>query len=114
MFCFVQVEFSQNLVPQQTVVNMKKDDSSKPNVFMFSAIEGFVSALEEVASKLSYNIYGLQCTEDAPTDSMGSMAKFFVAVCICISRCATFIINILFNLIFRKLKKFKNLDHITS
>lgn len=62
---------------------MKKDDSSKPNVFMFSAIEGFVSALEEVASKLPYNIYGLQCTEDAPTDSMASMAKFFVAVSYC-------------------------------
>lgn len=59
---------------------MKKDESSKPNVFMFSAIEGFVSALEEVASKLPYNIYGLQCTEDAPTDSMSSMAKFFAAV----------------------------------
>lgn len=59
---------------------MKKDDNSKPNVFMFSAIEGFVSALKEVASKLPYNIYGLQCTVDVPTDSMGSMAKFFVAV----------------------------------
>lgn len=59
---------------------MKKDESNKPNLFMFSAIEGFVSALEEVASKLPYNIYGLQCTEDAPTDSMASMAKFFVAV----------------------------------
>lgn len=59
---------------------MKNEESSKLNVFMFSAIEGFVSALEEVASKLPYNIYGLQCTEDAPTDSMASMAKFFVAV----------------------------------
>jgi len=62
---------------------MKKDESSKPNVFMFSAIEGFVSALEEIASKLPYNIYGLQCTEDAPTDSMASMAKFFVTVSCC-------------------------------
>jgi len=62
---------------------MKKDITSKPNVFMFSAIEGFVSALDEVASKLPYNIFGLQCTEDAPTDSMASMAKFFVAVRFC-------------------------------
>lgn len=77
---FLQVEFNQSLVPQETVVNMKKSETSKPNVFMFSAIEGFVSALEEVASKLPYNIFGLQCTEDAPTDSMASMAKFFVAV----------------------------------
>lgn len=83
LFPTLQVEFTQNLVPQETVVSMKKDDSSKPNVFMFSAIEGFVSALEEVASKLPYNIYGLQCTEDAPTDSMASMAKFFVAVSYC-------------------------------
>ncbi|XP_060839445.1 fatty acid synthase-like isoform X1 [Rhopalosiphum padi] len=74
-----QVEFSQSLVPQETIINMKNDENSKLNVFMFSAIEGFVSALEEVASKLPYNIYGLQCTEDAPTDSMASMAKFFVA-----------------------------------
>lgn len=59
---------------------MKKNESTKPNVFMFSAIEGFVSALEEIASKLPYNIYGLQCTVEAPTDSMASMAKFFVAV----------------------------------
>jgi len=74
-----QVEFNKNLVPLETVVNMKKGESNKPNVFMFSAIEGFVSALEEVASKLPYNIYGLQCTEDAPIDSMASMAKFFIA-----------------------------------
>lgn len=78
------MEFSKNLVPQETVVNMKKEENDKPNVFMFSAIEGFVSALEEVASKLPYNIYGLQCTEDAPTDSMASMAKFFVSVSTCV------------------------------
>lgn len=59
---------------------MKKDESNKSNVFMFSAIEGFVTALEEIASKLPYNIYGFQYTEDAPTDSMASMAKFFASV----------------------------------
>ncbi|XP_050423114.1 fatty acid synthase-like isoform X2 [Adelges cooleyi] len=74
-----QVEFSKNLVPQETVVDMKKEDNGKPNLFMFSAIEGFVSALQDVASKLPFNVYGLQCTQDAPTDSMTSLAKFFIS-----------------------------------
>lgn len=59
---------------------MKKDGNTKSNLFMFSAIEGFVSALEEVANKLPYNVYGLQCTKDVPTDSMKSLAKFFITV----------------------------------
>lgn len=68
------------LVPEHTSVLMKTLGHNKPKLFMFSPIEGFVAAMDEIASKLPFNIYGFQYTNNIPMDSMESFAGFFVSV----------------------------------
>lgn len=47
-------------------------------IYQVHAIEGVVAPLEPLASRLNRPVYGLQCTQEAPLDSIQDLAKFYV------------------------------------
>lgn len=77
-----QVEFSFELMPKKCLVELisqATNNKKKTNpLFMVHAIEGVVKALEPLASKLNYPVWGLQCTVDAPLDSIQDLAGFYI------------------------------------
>uniref|UniRef100_S4R5M1 Fatty acid synthase n=1 Tax=Petromyzon marinus TaxID=7757 RepID=S4R5M1_PETMA len=53
-------------------------DGAAPPLFFVHPIEGTPIAFKRLASKLSVPCYGLQCTEEAPLDSISSLAEFYL------------------------------------
>lgn len=53
-------------------------DSKQRPLFVVHAIEGFVDALAPLASRLDTPVWGLQCTADAPLDTLQQLAVFYV------------------------------------
>ena len=45
-----------------------------------NSLTGVVDALQHVASHLDQPVYGFQCTEDVPQNSIADMAAFYVKV----------------------------------
>lgn len=76
-----QVEFSQELMPTESLVQLPskaKPNSTQPPIFVVHAIEGVVAALKSFAAELSYPVWGLQCVENAPLDTINDLAAFYV------------------------------------
>ncbi|XP_034937434.1 fatty acid synthase [Chelonus insularis] len=65
------------IVPKKAVVRLDEGRTGKPTFFVH-AIEGFVSSMKSLASILTTPVYGLQCIEDAPMESMSDLGKFYV------------------------------------
>lgn len=68
---------SQTLTPLPSSVDPKKN---APTVFLIHPVEGLIMALKYVASLLPFKIYGIECAEEAPLDSMSSLAAFYIKV----------------------------------
>jgi fatty acid synthase len=69
------------LMPSKTVTLLESQADGKtnvPNVFFIHPVEGLVSALKNLASVLPYRVYGIECTQDTPLDSVESIASFYV------------------------------------
>lgn len=76
-----QVVFTSELMPTETLVKLQSkapNDSKKRPLFVVHAIEGFVTALKPLADKMTCPVYGLQCTADAPLNSISDLAAFYV------------------------------------
>lgn len=76
-----QVVFTTELMPTETLVRLQSKapaDSKKRPLFAVHAIEGFVTALKPLAAKLTVPVWGLQCTADAPLDSLTDLAAFYI------------------------------------
>lgn len=52
--------------------------SKRNPIFVVHAIEGFVDALTPLASRLDVPVWGLQCTADAPLESLQGLAVYYV------------------------------------
>ncbi|XP_037134459.1 fatty acid synthase [Syngnathus acus] len=61
-----------------TVTSLNDVQSQERPLFLVHPIEGSVAAFKTLASKLSVPCYGLQCTKDAPLDSIQSLAAYYV------------------------------------
>lgn len=70
----------QQLIPTETIVHMNSIKNGIPLVFLHP-IEGSVHMLQPLANLLSCPVYGLQCTPDAPTDSVEALAAWYWQVC---------------------------------
>lgn len=70
-----------DIMPSKTLVpmNTKESDASKTPVFIVHPIEGFVTALENLAKQLKRPAFGLQCTVDAPLNSISDLAKYYIS-----------------------------------
>ena len=76
-----QVEFTQELMPVECLVKLpsKYDGkSAKRPLFLVHAIEGVVTPLKAMASELECPVWGLQCVADAPLDTIGNLASFYI------------------------------------
>ncbi|XP_077481477.1 fatty acid synthase [Stigmatopora argus] len=61
-----------------TVMLLNDVQNQERPLFLVHPIEGSITAFKTLASKLSIPCYGLQCTKDAPLDSIQSLAAYYV------------------------------------
>ncbi|XP_077184140.1 fatty acid synthase [Paroedura picta] len=61
-----------------TVVRLNEVQSSESPLFLIHPIEGSLTVFNTLASKLCIPSYGLQCTKDAPLDSIQSLASYYI------------------------------------
>lgn len=76
-----QVEFTLELMPTECLVQLpSKHDgkSAKRPLFVIHAIEGVVTPLRDMAAELECPVWGLQCVADAPLDTIGDLAAFYI------------------------------------
>ncbi|XP_049809979.1 fatty acid synthase isoform X1 [Schistocerca nitens] len=75
-----QFENLEELMPKDVLVQMpsKGTHGKKNAIFIVHPIEGVVTALHELASEVSQPVWGLQCTSEAPLDSIHELAKFYL------------------------------------
>ncbi|XP_003423914.1 fatty acid synthase [Nasonia vitripennis] len=66
------------IVPKKSLVQLETRKSVGEPIFVVAAIEGIVNSLKSLASEIERPVYGLQCTKDAPLESIGELAEFYV------------------------------------
>ncbi|CAG9771106.1 unnamed protein product [Ceutorhynchus assimilis] len=68
------------IMPSKTLVAVpsKSSDNKKPPVFIVHPIEGVIDALRGFAKNIDAPVYGLQCTKNAPLNTISDLAKFYV------------------------------------
>lgn len=64
-------------MPSEKVVRFGEEKKASP-VFVIPPIEGTVILLTSLVSKLSCPVYGLQCTNQAPLESIQTLAQYYV------------------------------------
>lgn len=77
-----QAKFSMvELMPTKSLVQMKSkvDDASKSPVFVLHPIEGVVTALNGLSKEIKAPVYGLQCTENSPLNSIQDLAGYYIS-----------------------------------
>lgn len=67
---------SKQLVPESTIVHMNSVTTGTP-LFIVHPIEGTVAMLNALAQLINVPVYGLQCTPEAPSDSIQSLAAWY-------------------------------------
>lgn len=71
-------------MPTETITilpsELDEKKSNVPNVFFIHPVEGLIAALKPLASLLPYKVYGIECVEDAPLDSINTLAAFYIKV----------------------------------
>lgn len=68
-------------MPAQTLVQLPSKaapDSKRKPLIVVHAIEGFIDALLPLASQMDVPVWGLQCTADAPMESLQGLAVYYV------------------------------------
>lgn len=73
---------SKQIMPLDTMVQMNRGTGveASPTWFAVHSIEGVVAPLDTVMTQLNASVYGLQCTENAPMESMAALAAFYIQV----------------------------------
>lgn len=67
---------SGQLVPDRTIIHMNSVKSGIPLVIVHP-IEGTVAMLNSLAQLINFPVYGLQCTPDAPSQSIEQLATWY-------------------------------------
>ena len=66
------------IVPKKSLVQLETRNATGAPIFVVSAIEGVIGSLKSLANELERPVWGLQCTRDAPLESIGEFAEFLV------------------------------------
>lgn len=69
-----------HIAPKDIVVNMNNGHKGRTPMFVIHPIEGSVSILEELMSRVEFPVYGFQCTSSVPLTSMTDLASFYLKV----------------------------------
>lgn len=70
--------YETEIVPKISLVELETKNSKGTPLFLIHAIEGIISPLKTLAALLERPVWGLQCTQDAPLDSMSELAGFYI------------------------------------
>lgn len=76
-----QVQFNAELMPTQCLIRLPSkapETETKNAMFIVHAIEGVTTALLPLASLMTIPMYGLQCTNDVPTDTIEVLAAYYI------------------------------------
>ena len=66
------------IVPTKSLIQLQSKGKTGEPIFVIHAIEGVVSSLKSLASELTRPVWGLQCTKDAPLDSITDLAAYYI------------------------------------
>ena len=66
------------LMPSDTLIQLSEGDASQGVLFVVHPIEGVLVSLQPVMERVNRTVYGLQCTKDAPMDSIAELAAFYI------------------------------------
>lgn len=69
-------------MPTNTISQLASAASNKksPIVFFIHPVEGLVEALKPLATLLPYTVYGIECDEKAPAESLIELAEYYIDV----------------------------------
>ncbi|GFY63851.1 fatty acid synthase [Trichonephila inaurata madagascariensis] len=67
---------SGQLVPDRTIIHMNNVKSGTP-LFIVHPIEGTVAMLNSLAQLINFPVYGIQCTPEAPSQSIEQLAIWY-------------------------------------
>ncbi|KAF7386952.1 hypothetical protein HZH66_011404 [Vespula vulgaris] len=70
--------YETEIVPKTSLVELETKNSKGTPLFLIHAIEGIISPLKTLAGLLERPVWGLQCTQDAPLDSISELAGFYI------------------------------------
>ncbi|KAL1517282.1 hypothetical protein ABEB36_001067 [Hypothenemus hampei] len=70
----------QEIIPSKTIVQIpsKSKDTNKVPVFVIHPIEGVIDSLRTFSKNVDAPVYGLQCTQNAPLQTITELAHFYV------------------------------------
>lgn len=69
---------STDIIPVESIVQLKTKGSKGTPLFFVHAIEGLIDPVKGVASELSRPAWGFQCVQDTPLETMGKLADFYI------------------------------------
>lgn len=64
------------IVPKDSLLKLNSPKSESSPIFVVSAIEGVIASLKSLAQELDRPVYGIQCTKNAPLDTIAEFAQF--------------------------------------
>ncbi|GIY66143.1 fatty acid synthase [Caerostris extrusa] len=67
---------SKQLVPDNTIIHMNSIKNGIP-LFIIHPIEGTVAMLNSLAQLINFPVYGIQCTPEAPSESIEQLAAWY-------------------------------------
>ncbi|WAR19701.1 FAS-like protein [Mya arenaria] len=69
---------NKNLTPIELIVPLNSAAKSKERLYIIHPIQGTVQVLQHMASFMSCEVFGVQCTSKVPLTSVSEMAKFYL------------------------------------
>ncbi|XP_066589497.1 fatty acid synthase [Prorops nasuta] len=66
------------MVPTDPLIPLPTSKNTGEKLFLVHAIEGVVASLKTLTNELERPVWGLQCTKDAPLESIPDLASFYV------------------------------------
>ncbi|CAH1129520.1 unnamed protein product [Ceutorhynchus assimilis] len=72
----------EQILPSQTLIKFNTQENGnhggKSPIFMIHPMEGTADCFKTLAEHIDAPVYGLQCTRNAPLDSISSLAQFYI------------------------------------
>ncbi|XP_043471863.1 fatty acid synthase [Leptopilina heterotoma] len=66
------------IVPPKSLIQLQSMSDKGEPIFVIHAIEGLVLSMKSLASELERPVWGLQCTKDAPLESIPNLATYYI------------------------------------
>ncbi|CAG7734024.1 unnamed protein product [Allacma fusca] len=65
-------------LPEKPILEINSVKMSKDAIFVVHPIDGTIDTLRELVSQLEVNVYGIECTKEAPLESLEKLAGYYL------------------------------------